>query len=339
MDVSMRRALTAAALFGVAGCNGVNSPTQSLPAESAYSVVHHGVPFVPMLRSHRVARAGAASYPTTSSLVFEGDENEATVNIYETSALKSNPPPIATISVAAGCPYGMAMNKAGTLYVADNCGGNDVEEYAKGSTTRTGTITNGISNPLGLAIDRAGTLYVSNYPASITVYPAGSSSPSETITGGGLTDPFGLALDSSGNLYIADFGAHAVFELPVGATSVTNLNLQGMTEPLGVAVDEAHGRLWEADGEGNVINVYQLGSTTPLKTIAGNGFPYAISLQNDGRSRRRRDAVLHSGPKGEVVESDNDTKDVYAYKPGQYSYYATLNDGVKNPTGLLVTTP
>jgi hypothetical protein len=339
MQISMRRALTAAALFGVAGCNGGNTQTQTLPSEAAYSVVHHGVPFVPMLRTRRVSHTITPTYPTTNSLVFEGDQNEAAVNIYQTSALKSNPPPIATIKVAAGCPYGMAMNRAGTLYVADNCGGNDVEEYAKGSTTLSGTITDGISNPLGLAIDRDGTLYVSNYPASITVYPAGSSSPSETITGGGLTDPFGLALDSSGNLYIADFGAHAVFELPFGATSVTNLNLTGITEPLGVAVNQADGYLWETDGEGNVINVYHLGSTTPFKTIAGNGFPYAISLQNDGRSRRRRDAILHSGPKGEVVESDNSTKEVYAYKPGRYSSYTTLNDGVENPTGMLVTTP
>ena len=158
-------------------------------------------------------------------MLFEGDQAQAAVNIYETRALPSNPAPVATIHVATGCPYGMAKDMKGTIYVVDNCGGNDVEEYPKGSTTLMTTITDGISNPLGAAIDKSGTLYVSNFPAAITEYAYGTTTPSKTITGGGMMDPFGLALDKSGNLYIADFGATAVFELPAGGSSVTNLNL------------------------------------------------------------------------------------------------------------------
>ena len=86
---------------------------------------------------------------------------QAAVNIYQTKNLASNPAPIASIAVSHGCPYGLAADKKGTLYVADNCGGNDVEEYAKGQTTLKTAITNGVSNPLGLAIDKSGTLYVS----------------------------------------------------------------------------------------------------------------------------------------------------------------------------------
>jgi len=328
MDVMLRRALVAATLFAIAGCSGVGTTPQSgsLPSQGAAAFVHHGVPFAPpMLRS--AIRHNAGGYPTKKSLVFEGDQSQAAVNIYQTADLPNNPPPIATIHVAAGCPYGMAMDKKGTLFVADNCGGNDVEEYAKGSTTLKTTITDGISNPLGLAIDKKGTLYVSNYPASITVYPKGSSSPSETITGGGLTDPFGLALDKSGNLYIADFGANAVFELPAGASTVTNLNLSGAGEPIGLAVNLKAGLLWETAGSANTINVYKLGSTSPINTITGNGYPYAISLENRGK------------PKAEVVESDISTDAVYAYMPGAYTPYATLNNGISLPTGLLVTRP
>ena len=234
-----------------------------------------------------------SDYATNASLVFEGDQEEGAVNIYQTADLASNPAPIATIHVAAGCPYGMATDKKGkTLYVVDNCGGNDVEEYAKGSTTLKTTITDGISNPLGAAIDKNGTLYVSNYPASITEYAKGTNTPSKTITGGGMEDPFGLALDKSGNLYIADFGASAVFELPAGGSSITNLNLQDLGEPIGLAVDPATGYLWETGGEDNVINVYQLGgSTSPIETFSGHGDPYAVSLQEKGK------------PKDEVVTS------------------------------------
>jgi len=268
------------------------------------------------------------AYATNGSLVFEGDQLETAVNIYATKKLPSNPSPIATIHVSAGCPYGLAADKTGTIYVADNCGGNDVELYPKGSTTMKSSITDGISNPLGLAIDKSGTLYVSNYPASITEYAFGTSTPSKTITGGGLTDPFGLALDKKGNLYIADFGTDAVYELPAGGSSVTNLNLSQAGEPIGLAIDAKTGYLWETDGQGNGINVYNLAKgTSPIETITGNGDPYAISDQHVGK------------PKGEVVNSDLSTSSIYAYKPGKYTPYATLNNGVQLPTGLLITKP
>lgn len=177
-------------------------------------------------------------------------------------------------------------------------------------------------------MDSHGTLYVSNYPASITEYPAGSTTPSKTITGGGMDDPFGMAVDTSGNLYIADFGADAVFELPAGGSSVTNLGLSGLGEPIGLAFDHSSGYLWETGGGDNVVNVYDLATgTSPIESFKGSDNPYAISAQNSGK------------PKGEVVISDTDTHDVYAYKPGQYTPYATLSDGVELPTGLLIREP
>ena len=330
MEKRTRYVIMVAALFCAAGCsNGMTSQSPSLPSQAASAFVHSGMPFAPPAL-YRAARREPASgtYKTNSSLVFEGDQEETAVNIYQNSALSQNPAPIATFQVAAGCPYGMAMDTHGTLYVVDNCGGNDVEEYAKGSTTLKTTITDGISNPLGAAVDKNNTLYVTNYPAAITEYTYGTNTPSKTITGGGMEDPFGEALDSSGNLYIADFGASAVFELPAGGSSVTNLNLQDLGEPLGLAIDRKTGYLWETGGSGDTINIYQLGgSTSPIETITGNGFPYAISLEYRGEL------------KGEVVESDIDTHAVYAFADGEYTPYATLTNGVELPTGLLVIKP
>ncbi|MGA9272904.1 MAG: hypothetical protein WBV67_05415 [Candidatus Cybelea sp.] len=330
MYVHVRRALTVAALFAIAGCSGAaTTPLGSPGASAVTSAVHRGVPFIPFMRHNVVPNHSVQpAYATKGSLVFEGDQLETAVNIYATKKLPSNPSPIATIHVSAGCPYGLAADKTGTIYVADNCGGNDVELYPKGSTTMKSSITDGISNPLGLAIDKSGTLYVSNYPASITEYAFGTSTPSKTITGGGLTDPFGLALDKKGNLYIADFGTDAVYELPAGGSSVTNLNLSAAGEPIGLAIDAKTGYLWETDGQGNGINVYNLAKgTSPIETITGNGDPYAISDQHVGK------------PKGEVVDSDLSTNSIYAYKPGKYTPYATLNNGIELPTGLLITKP
>jgi hypothetical protein len=334
MEILLRRALVVAALFGVAGCSsGLTSQPSSLSSHAAAAFVHSGVPVAPAVALGAFHHeSGSGKYPTKKSLLFEGDQDEAAVNIYKTADLASNPAPIASIHAAHGCPYGLATDKKGTIYVADNCPSGsftgDVEEYSKGSTTLKTTITDGISDPLGIAIDKSGTLYVTGYPGSISEYPAGATSPSKVITGGGLDEPFGLALDSSGNLYISDFGAGAVFELPAGGSSVTNLGLQDLDEPLGLAIDLKSGYLWENGGSGNVINVYQLGgSTSPIETITGNDFPYALALENKGK------------PKGEVVESDIDTHTVYAFAPGSYTPYATLTNGVELPTGLLITKP
>jgi hypothetical protein len=335
MDRLLRRALVVAALFGFAGCGGgMTSQPSSLSSQAASAFVHSGVPVAaPVALRAFPHESASGKYPTKKSLIFEGDQQETAVNIYQTADLAKNPAPIASIHAAHGCPYGLAADKKGTIYVADNCPSGsflgDIEEYPKGSTTLKTTITNGISDPLGIAIDKSGTLYVTGYnPASISEYPAGATSPSKVVTGGGLTDPSGIALDSSGNLYIADFGASAVFELPAGGSSVTNLDLQSVDEPIGVAVDWKTGDLWETGGSGDAINVYKLGgSTTPIETIAGNGFPYAISSENKGK------------PNGEVVESDIDTHAIYAFKPGTYTPYATLTNGIELPTGLLITKP
>jgi DNA-binding beta-propeller fold protein YncE len=331
----VRRSLIVAALVAVAGCNG-NTSTTVLPAQSLQtgarslapgaSFVHAGVPFMP-----RVGRRvpGPASigqtYPTTDLLVFEGDSNNQRVAIYKHKGIKNNAAPIATITDSILCPYGMVVDKRGKLYVANNCGASTITEYPKGKTTHNKTITDGISNPLGLAMDKNGTLYVSNYPAAITEYPLGSTSPSTTITGSGMVDPFGLALDSSGNLFVADFGASQVFEIAAGTTTVTPLNLQDLAEPLGVAIDKTTGNLWVTDGSGDKINVYPPNSTTPSQSIStGYTFPYAISIERHGAG----------------VNSNIDTPiAVYAYKPGQFTSYATLTNGVSLPTGLLIAVP
>jgi serine/threonine-protein kinase len=258
-------------------------------------------------------------------LVFEADLDQEDVNIYRASDLSKNPPPFATLHTETGCPSGLAADKNGTLYVSDQCDANDVEEFPKGSTIEKTVITDGLASPSGLAIDKKGALYVSNYPAAIVEYAHGTTTPSQTITGQGLKNPFALALDKSDNLYIADFGADQVFEIKYGSTTVTALDLKDLTEPLGVAIDQKTGYMWVTDGRGNKINVYELGNASPVEEIPGNGFPYAVSIQNKGK------------PHGTVVTSDADTNAVYAFKSGQYTPYATLTDGDPDPDSLLIT--
>ncbi|MFY9719648.1 MAG: hypothetical protein WAK16_08380 [Candidatus Cybelea sp.] len=317
-----------AAILGVAGCAGAGSPALS-SGGPAPGFVHLGSPVASYVGGHAplVRRSFQATYPTNKTLVFESDNTDVAVNIFQLSQMPKNLGDIASINVQAGCPYGLAMDKEDTLYVADNCGGNDVEEYPKGSTKESVAITDGISNPLGLAIDSKQTLYVSGYPGTITKYAHGTRTPSQTISGQGLEDPFGLALDKANNLYVADFGALAVFEIKYGSSTVTNLGLQDVEEPLGVAVDHKTGYLWVTDGKGDKIDVFKPGETSPFEQIGGAGDPYAITVDNKGK---------HNGT---VAVGDVTSKAVYGYKRGQYTSYFTQTTGIALPTGLLVTKP
>jgi DNA-binding beta-propeller fold protein YncE len=319
MSVVKHRGLLVGWLFAIAGCTN-SAQSGSPPA---------GSPLVPAVHHRNAAPRGVdVSYPTTSSLVFESEGDEGIVNVYETKDFSKNPPPIASITLrSGGCPYATAADKEGTLYVADSCTPNDVEEYAKGSSKLKTTITDGIDNPEGLAMSGNDTLYVSNSNSTITVYPFGKKSPSETISSSKFRSLGQIAIDGSGNLYIADFEAVRVFEVKAGSKKVTQLNLADLTEPIGVAVDRKTGYLWVTNGKGATINVYKFGSANPIETISGKPvvYPYAISIQNKGK------------PAGTVVVTDAGL--LYAFKSGKYTPYATLTNGIENPTGVLIAIP
>jgi serine/threonine protein kinase, bacterial len=158
-------------------------------------------------------------------------------------------------------------------------------------------------------------------------YAYGHTKPSRTISGQGLYEAFGLAVDKNDNLYIADPAAAGIFELKHGTAKVINLGLQGIYSPYGVAVDQTTGYLWGADGGSNGIDVYKPGTKTPIHEIHGGGFPYAISIQNDGKQ---------DGP---VVVADIHLNVVYAFRARTYGTYAIETNGIEEPSGVLVQMP
>jgi streptogramin lyase len=329
-----RGALMATAAFAITGCSSGagtgSSPVATLqqPAASSRAAqpgglfVHRGVPYLRAQLSRSRAHT-QGSYPTKRALLFVSNQSSFAVGAYSIKKIKSNPAPIASLPASSGCPYQSAMDKKGTLYVPNNCGGNSLDEFSKGSTSPSLTITDGISNPLGTAIDGSGNLYVSNYPPAISVYASGGTSPTETITGGGMIDPFGLAVDKHGNLFIADFGADQVFEVASGTTTLVPLNLQDMSEPLQLAFDSA-GNMWVTDGQGDRVQIYAPGSTSPSRTISGLfSFPYGVSVN----------------AAGVAFVSDVSQGKVYAFKKGASSPYATLTNGIDTPTGVLARKP
>jgi hypothetical protein len=143
-----------------------------------------------------------------------------------------------------------ARSTAQNVYVSDE-GAGAVFVYPAGvsNPTPTAEITDGISDPLGIDVDRHGTLYVANFnggsgAGSVTVYKAGSTHPSLTITD--VSEPTSVAVDASGNLYVGENTSQTVeiAEFAPGAmqpsTTVFPTKLPGFPFMGGMTVDRSN---------------------------------------------------------------------------------------------------
>lgn len=141
--------------------------------------------------------------------------------------------PVGTILDGISEPAGIAVDSAGSLYVA-NTGSNTVTVYPRGQLTPSTTYTDGVSTPQGVAVGSDGTVYIANETGSpsgagsITEYAAGSTTPSATISLPGMY-AFAVGLDASNNLYVSWFDLSSygitIYKYLPGSTSGTNLNL------------------------------------------------------------------------------------------------------------------
>jgi serine/threonine protein kinase, bacterial len=119
-------------------------------------------------------------------------------------------------------PYteGLAVDSAGTLYVADGKN-RRVVKLLPGSSTPTELPFAPGEFPTSVAVDSSGNLYVTASKEKkwrVLEFAAGSSTPTE-LPFTGLSGVVGVAVDRSGNVFVAESGADSakdkVIELPV----------------------------------------------------------------------------------------------------------------------------
>ncbi|MEO6876025.1 MAG: immunoglobulin domain-containing protein [Opitutaceae bacterium] len=204
-------------------------------------------------------------------------------------------------------PYGVALDSAGNLYVADYwnrvirkvtpAGATSTLAGAPGSYgSLDGSGANALfGNPAGIAVDGTGNIFVSdasfNHIRKITsgglvTTFAGSASNAGSVDGTGpsarFNAPSGVAADSLGNVYVADAGNRTIRKITSAGVVTTLAGLAGSSDPSidgngagarftslsGLAIDPT-GNLYALD-QNTVRKISPAGVVTTLAGLAGS---------------------------------------------------------------------
>lgn len=214
-------------------------------------------------------------------------------------------------------PFGVAVDAAGTVYVADTnnnairkisatgavttlAGGN-----GKGSVDGVGSAAK-FMEPHAVAVDVVGNAYVTDYmnhtirkvtAAGVVTTLAGSPGNSGFADGQGSVARFrslqGIAVDGAGNVYVADAGNRAIRK--VSSSGLVTTLVDGSNgqfgEPRGIAVDAA-GIVYFSDYSANAI--YAVSVAGAVAKLAGTA-PTAGS--SDGSAN-----ALFNAPSGVAID-------------------------------------
>jgi sugar lactone lactonase YvrE len=218
-------------------------------------------------------------------------------------------------------PFGVAVDSAGTVYVADtnngvirkitsagvvsNFAGGNGPGYADG----TGTAAK-FHEPHGIAVDTSGNVFVADYEnnvvrkitaAGVVTTLAGTYNTPGSTDGQGAEARFmslqGLAVDSTGNVFVVDAGNRAIRKItPSGlvTTFVGGASSQQFRQPSGLTID-ASGNLYLTDASAHVI--YKVTTAGAVTKISGT---VPTPGSTDGTT-----GALFNAPAGITVDSAN----------------------------------
>ena len=214
---------------GAMGYSGDNGPATSaqLASPSGLAFDSLGNLYIADAGNHRIRKVTPQGIITTvagnGTEGFSGDGGPAT-------------------SAQLWSPQGLAVDKLGNLYIADN---SRVREVTPGGLIATVAGTQQLY-PRTVAVAANGDLLIASSATPAYgpgIFRISSAGPVKIVAVPGLRVPEALALDLAGNFYIADSGAGCVWKIgPDGKVTTVS----GGARPSGVAVDAA-GKLYIAD--------------------------------------------------------------------------------------------
>jgi hypothetical protein len=342
LPIFSRRALIAATgLAFVTGCSGASSlapsqqsaqlPTSQMSVARQAGAAGHfiqgsiveGKYFVPAV-AHPLslphAWPDARRHPAT---LFVADPQQNEVLMYDPAT--ANPSPLGSITTGIDYPFGLAMDKSGTLYVANLLGGSpnngSITVYPKGATSPSLTIVTGMVNPYGVAVDSTGEVFATMLDSNTIVgYKAGATTPFETISFAAFGQALGITTDAHDNLWIgSDSSSEGVWEIPAGTTTPQSSSDTGTNGTIDVAFGLADLE-YAANFGGSDVTGYKSGTTTPFRTIT--------------------DGIETHGPtfgsftaSGAYFQSNQDGN-VSGYHKGKVKPFSTIT-GIPDPRGIV----
>jgi len=219
-----------------------------------------------------------------------------------------------TVGSGLSGPWGVAVDGAGDVFIADSNNSRVVEVPAGGGAQTT--VGSGLSKPTGVAVDGAGDVFIAdNGLNQVVEVPAGGGA--QTTVGSGLSSPYGVAVDGAGDVFIADIGLNQVVEVPAGGGVQTTV-ASGLNSPYGVAVDGAGDVFIANAGANQVVEVPAGGGA---QTTVGTGLSSPSGVAVDGA--------------GNVFIADNGNSRVVEVPTGGGAQ-TTVGSGLSGPTGMAV---
>ncbi len=228
----------------------------------------------------------------------------------------------AATSAKINLPFGVAVDSAGNIYIADTSN-NRIRKVASGGTISTvaGTGTAGfggdgaaatsakLSSPYGVAVDASGNLYIAdtgnNRIRMVTTAgiintvagnTAGSGGDGGPATSAQLNNPTAVMVDAGGNLYIGDTSNNRIRLVTAAGiiSTVAGNGSQGfggddgpatsalLDSPSGVTVDSG-GNLYIADTGNNRIRKVGIYNAVYFPQVAvGGGYTTVFTITNTG---------------------------------------------------------
>ena len=322
-----RRALfSVVALSLAAGCSSSSGTTGSASLTPATHRVGGAVRYVPgpvvsgpiaipLVRTKTNAPVGWPDRKKKGKSILFVADCSAGILMYDPA--NANSGPTGSITDGTNCPFGVAVDKKETLYVA-NIGNSTVTIYPKGSSSPSTTLTSGISSPYSVAVDSKGNLFVSNLGNNtITAYASGQTSAFETINFNAYGQAVGIGVDKSNNIWVVlRYHQRRLRNQSRFANPYEHRN-GGLVRPDRHLV-RSEGRDLRLELRGEAVQVYKYGTTLPFEAIQSG-----IISGPTQNGITRNDTFFQS----------NQDVNVVGYKKGQTTPFSTLT-GTSSPAQI-----
>jgi sugar lactone lactonase YvrE len=183
------------------------------------------------------------------------------------------------VSSGLANPYGVAVDGAGDVFIAD-FNNNAVKEWHAATGTISTLVSTGLNDPVGVAVDGAGDVFIADFNTdAVEEWRAATGTVSTLVTG--LNGPSGVAVDAAGDVFIADSGNNAIKEWYAATGTVSTLVSSGLNTPDGVAVDAA-GDVFIADFYNSAVKEWDAATGTVSTLVSGLSSLQGVAVDGTG---------------------------------------------------------